>query len=135
KGLHRQAMSGRLQHGQAPVADAWLDIGDPSYKAIEPSIVKYPFDPRQAASLIEGLGYSKGGDGMYRDASGQQLRIESRTNAGDDVKEKIVLSSADYWQRVGVGVDAVLTPRQLASDREYRATMPGLDLVRQPCEP
>src|SRR5581483_8688475 len=94
-----------------------------------------PFDPRQAASIIEGMGFTKGGDGFYHDAGGQKLNIESRTNAGDDVKEKIVLSSADYWQRVGVAVDTVFTPRQQASDREYRATMPGFDLVRQPFEP
>ncbi len=133
--LDRKTMSDQLQDGQAPVADVWLELGDPYYKDVEPRVVKYPFDPRQAASVIEGLGYTKGGDGFYRDATGQRLSIESRTNAGDDVKEKIILASADYWQRVGIGVDTVLTPRQQASDREYRATMPGFDLVRQPFEP
>ncbi|HZT06272.1 MAG TPA: ABC transporter substrate-binding protein [Chloroflexota bacterium] len=133
--LDRQAMSDSLQNGQAPVAHAWLEVGDPNYAQVEPFIVKYPFDPRQAASLIEGLGYAKGADGFYHDSSGKKLTIESRTNAGDDVKEKIVFSSADYWQHVGVGVDTVIVPRQQASDREYRATFPGLDLVRQPFEP
>jgi peptide/nickel transport system substrate-binding protein len=133
--LDRQSMSDTLQDGQAPIAHAWLEIGDPAYKEVEPQFVKYQYDPRQATGIIEGLGYTKGSDGLFRDASGQQLRVESRTNAGDDVKEKIVLSSADFWQRVGVGTDTLITPRQQASDREYRATMPGMDLVRQPFEP
>jgi len=133
--LDRPGMSEALQAGQAPVAHAWLEIGDPQYKQIEPSIVKYDYDVRRATAAIEELGYARAGDGYYRDAAGQRLVIEARTNAGDDVKEKILFSSADYWQRVGIGTDAVLTPRQLASDREYRATMPGFDLVRQPFEP
>jgi peptide/nickel transport system substrate-binding protein len=133
--LDRQGMSDALQDGQAPVAHAWLEIGDPHYKDVEPQIVKYQYDPRQATSIVESLGYAKGPDNMFRDASGTPLRIESRTNAGDDVKEKIVLSSADQWQRLGIATDTVLTPRQLASDREYRATMTGFDLVRQPFEP
>ena len=67
------------------MAHAWLEIGDPHYKDIEPQIVKYPYDPRQAASIIEGLGYARGAAGLFRDPTGQPLRIESRTNAGDDV--------------------------------------------------
>jgi len=46
-----------------------------------------------------------------------------------------MLATADDWQRIGVGVDQVTIPTQRAPDREYRATMPGFDLVRQPFEP
>lgn len=134
-GLDRQQMSEALQSGQAPVAHAWLEISAPEYREVESYIAKYEYDPRQAAQLIEEMGYTRSPDGSLQDATGQKLRIESRTNAGDDVKEKILLSSADYWQRLGVAVDVVISPRQLASDREYRATFPGFDLVRQPFEP
>jgi hypothetical protein len=34
-----------------------------------------------------------------------------------------------------VGVDTNLVPRQRADDREYRATRPGFELVRQPMDP
>src|SRR5438093_12635520 len=43
--LDRQGMSDSLQAGQAPVAHGWLEIGDPQYRDVEPSIVKYDFDP------------------------------------------------------------------------------------------
>jgi len=130
--IDRKQMSEQLQGGRAPVADSPLQVNDPRYKEVESSIVQYAFDPRAAGQAIEGLGWTKRPDGFLYDRAGQKLTVESRTNAGDDLKEKMLLASADYWQRIGVAVDTVVTPRQLASDREYRATNPGFDLVRQP---
>ena len=43
------------------------------YKAVEPSLVKYEYDPQKATQMIEELGYTKGADGSLRDASGQRL--------------------------------------------------------------
>jgi peptide/nickel transport system substrate-binding protein len=132
--MDRQNMSDSLQAGQAPVAHTWYEIGAPDFKEVEPSIVKYEYAPRRAVQIVEELGYAKGADGFFRDGSGQPLVIQSMTNAGDDLKEKMVFVGADYWKAIGIGVDTVLTPRQRASDREYRATFPGFDLVRQPFE-
>jgi peptide/nickel transport system substrate-binding protein len=97
-------------------------------------MVKYAFDPRRSAQLIEELGYQRAQDGFYRDGSGQRIVLEARTNSGDDAKEKMLFSSADYWKRVGLDVEVVIVPRQQADDRQYRATFPGFDLVRQPFE-
>jgi len=133
--LDRKQMSDQLQAGRAPIAHTFLQVNDPQYREVENAIVKYDFDPRRAAQLIESAGLTKRSDGFYSDGSGQKLMVESRTNAGDDLKEKMLFASADYWQRIGVGVNLVVTPRQLASDREYRATNPGFDLVRQPFDP
>ncbi len=133
--LDRKAMSDSLQGGEAPVAHSWYEIGAGDYRDVERFIVKYDYDSRRASQLVEDLGYAKGPDGFFRDGAGQQLVIQSMTNAGDDLKEKMLLVGADYWKAIGVGVDTVLTPRQRASDREYRATFPGFDLVRQPFEP
>jgi ABC-type transport system substrate-binding protein len=133
--LDRAEMVDSLQAGLGPVAHGWLEIGSPDYRNVESSIVKYDYDPRRATQAIEELGYTRAADGFFQNAAGQRLSIESRTNAGDDLKDKILFASADYWQRIGVGVEPVLVPRQLSTDREYRATYPGFDLVRQPFEP
>jgi peptide/nickel transport system substrate-binding protein len=133
--IDRQAMSDSLQAGHAPVAHAWLEITSPYYKDVESSIVKYEYNARQATQAIEGLGYARGADGLFADPSGRRLSVQIMTNVGDDVKEKMVFTIADYWQRAGVGAETVMTPRQLASNREYRATYPGFDVVRQPFEP
>jgi len=133
--LDRQGMSDSLQGGQAPVAHSYYEVGAPDFKDVERFVVKYDYDPRRATQIVEELGYAKGPDGFFRDATGQPLVVQSMTNAGDDLKEKMVFVGADYWKAIGVGVDTVITPRQRASDREYRATYPGFDLVRQPFEP
>lgn len=133
--LDRQGMSDSLQSGQAPIAHAYLEPTSPYYREVESSVVKYEYDPRKAVQLIETLGYIRGPDGFFRDSAGQKLSVESRTNAGDDAKEKMVLVGADYWQRAGVGVDVFIVPRQQASDREFRANYPSFDLVRQPFDP
>jgi peptide/nickel transport system substrate-binding protein len=133
--IDRKQMSDQLQAGRAPIAHSFLQVNDPLYRQVESSIVNYEFDPRAATQAIEALGFTRRGDGFFSDGSGQKLTVESRTNGGDDLKEKMLFASADYWQRIGVGVNTVVTPRQLASDREYRATNPGFDLVRQPFDP
>jgi peptide/nickel transport system substrate-binding protein len=132
--IDRQEISDTIQAGLAPIAHGWVEVTRPEYKEVEPSMVKYAYDPRRSAQLIEELGFQRAGDGFYRDNAGQRLTVESRTNAGDDAKEKMLFSSADYWKRVGVDVEVVIVPRQQASDREYRALFPGFDLVRQPFE-
>jgi hypothetical protein len=66
---------------------------------------------------------------MLQDAAGRRLSVEIRTIT-TDINQKAMLSVADYWQRVGVGAETFVIPRQLAQDPEYRATFPGLELVR-----
>jgi peptide/nickel transport system substrate-binding protein len=133
--IDRQSISDTLQAGRAPVAHSPLQPNDPSYKDVESSIVKYAYDPRVATQAIEQLGLARGSDGLYRGPDGNLLTVESRTNAGDDLKERMLLAISDAWKQAGVNVNTVITPRQLASNREYRATNPGFDLVRQPFEP
>ncbi|MPZ13564.1 MAG: hypothetical protein GEU73_03935 [Chloroflexi bacterium] len=134
-GMNREQISNELEEGIAPIAHTLLYVNAPEYRQVESQIVKYDYDPRKAAQLLEQLGYMKRPDGFYYDTAGQQLVIESRTNAGDDLKEKILLASNDGWRQIGIGVNTVIVPRQQASDREYRATNPGMDLVRQPFDP
>jgi len=133
--LDRKGMSDALQEGQASIAHSPLVPTEPEYKELESQIVRFDYDPRRAAQIIEGLGYSRGSDGFFLDERGQRLTIEGRTNAGDDLKDKLLFTSADLWQRAGVTVETYIVPRQAASDRELRSTYPGFDLVRQPFDP
>jgi peptide/nickel transport system substrate-binding protein len=130
--IDRQEMVDTIQKGVVPVAHSYLSPNDPSYNAVEPSIVKYDFDPRKAAQLIEPLGYTRAGDGIYRDTSGQRLSVEVRTTGETSIHRPALLSIADYWQRVGVAVDPLFIPPQRASDREYRSTYPAFELLQHP---
>ena len=61
------------------VAHAVISPDLREYPAVEGAAMKYEYDLRRAAQMIEALGYSKGGDGMYADASGRKLQVEIRS--------------------------------------------------------
>jgi len=134
--LDRDELVDTILQGKGIVAHGlFWDPSEPEYRAIEGRIVRYDYDPRRAAQLIEGLGYRRSGDGFYRDprdATGQRLTVELRTLASFDTSVKTIFPIADYWRRVGVEVEALVVPEQRAADREYRAARPGFDLPSVP---
>jgi peptide/nickel transport system substrate-binding protein len=129
-GIDRQEMVDSIQSNVAPVAHIFVSPDEPEYRDIEPAVVKFDFDVRRASQFIEGLGYTKGADGFYRDSAGQRLSVEIRATAGD-LNQKAMFAIADYWQRLGVGAEQVAIPPQRASDLEYRSTFPGFNVQRQ----
>ena len=131
----REEMAQTLQWGQVPVAETLLPPTAPDYKAIESSIVKYPFDQRRATQLIEEIGYRKGADGTFRDAAGAPLAVELRASPDVETQIKIALAGADYWQKVGVTVETVVLAEQRIRDREYIHNFPGFMTIRQPATP
>jgi len=130
--IDRQLLIDTLQGGLSPIAHTNFTPSQPEYKDVQNAIARFDYDPRRASQLVEGLGYSKSSDGMFRDASGQPLSVELRSTPGRDVNEKTTLVVADQWRAVGVGVDMVVIPPQRNQDREYRQTRPGFEVVGQP---
>ena len=130
--IDRQLLVDTLQLGLSQVAHTNMVPSNPEYRDIEHRIVRYAFDPRRAAQLVEALGYARGADGMLRDGASQPLRVELRSTPGREVNEKTTVAVADMWRQVGVGVDVVVIPLQRNQDREYRQTRPGFEVVGQP---
>jgi peptide/nickel transport system substrate-binding protein len=130
--LNRQEMVDTLMGGQTVVAHSFLNPNQPQYKDIEAQITRYDYDPRQAAQLIEGLGYSKGPDGAYRDASSQKLVVEARSVSTVELNQKVILAMADYLQRIGVGVDPNVFPQQRLREQDWIAQFPGFLMYRNP---
>src|SRR5207248_10341822 len=89
----------------------------------------------RAAQLIEGLGYTKGSDGIFHDASGTKLAVEARATTVSDIQPKALSAIADYWRQAGVAVDEVVIPSQRVQDLEYRATRPGFEVLSQSNDP
>ncbi len=131
--LDRQQIVDTFLGGLVPVADSFIAPDHPDFKIIDPFVAKYPHDTRRANQLIEEFGYVRDADGGYRDPSGKRLSVEVRTTA-HDLREKLLFVLQDYWQRVGVGMDPVIIPRQRAADREYRATSLSFDFRFNPAD-
>jgi peptide/nickel transport system substrate-binding protein len=131
-GTNRQEMVDTIQYGRSIVADSVLNPDLPQYRDIVARIPKYPYDPARATALLSELGYTRGGDGLLRDSAGQSLDVEIRTTADVDATVKSVAAVSDYLRRLGMTMNEVVIPTQRAGDRPYRATTPGLEILRGP---
>jgi peptide/nickel transport system substrate-binding protein len=127
--IDRQQLADALMAGLAPVAESILDPKDALYQQTQKDLVRYPFDLRVTAQLIEAQGYVRGADGMYRDGAGQRLAFEIQSVTSTDINEKSMLAVADNWQQAGIGGEPMPIPVQRQADREYRATRSGFDLA------
>ena len=114
--------------GQGSIADSYVAPDEPMYNLVEPSIVKYPYDPRQAAQILEGLGFTKRPDGFLYDAEGQKLEVSIQIPLQNDIHAKTAAPVADAWQQLGVAVEQDPIPIQRAQDREYPRPVPRLSI-------
>ena len=130
--MDREEMAQTLMAGLTSVAHSYLSPLEPEYAELQPVVVKYDYDPRRAMQIVEGLGYTRGADGMYADTAGRKLSVEIRANAGDDLRQKLVFSIADYWQKAGIGTEANIVPTQRLSDVEWVTSFPGFQLTQRP---
>jgi ABC-type transport system substrate-binding protein len=126
----RQEIVDSLAFGMAPVAHSYMNQANPAYPEIEHLVMKYDYDPARAEQMIAALGYQRGSDRFFRDASGQPLQVEIRTSGGG-ASNRIIESLADYWRRAGVATDTLSIPTQRLRDLEWRATRPGFELTRR----
>jgi peptide/nickel transport system substrate-binding protein len=130
--VDRQEMADTILGGVTSVVHSYLSPGEPQeYQAAANRVVRYEYDPRKAVQMIEEIGYTRRPDGGFVDTTGQRLTVEMRTTV-NDIQEKAMYAAADYWQRSGVAVEPLVIPRALAQDREYRATYPAFEEVRNP---
>jgi peptide/nickel transport system substrate-binding protein len=127
--IDRTALVETFQQGAAQVMDSLLLPGQAQYRDIEGRIMKYPYDPRRAVQVVEGLGYSRAGDGFFRDAAGQRLTVELRATTRVSLQLQAQSAIAGNWQAAGVDVEQLAVPQQRSLDNEYRRTMPGFEVI------
>lgn len=125
--IDRQRMADELMYGLSEVAHSSIHPSEPEYKHIEPSIVRYEYDPRRAAQMIEELGYRKGGDGMFVDAAGKPLSVQIMATQ-DDANAKPQFAVLDYWKTIGITPDAEIVTSQRQRDLAYRANFRSFSL-------
>ncbi len=117
----RQALVDSVMAGLSQVAHPFIAV---PMEGIEDRVVKYDFDPRQAAQLVEGLGYRKGSSGSYEDLAGQRLSFPFWAIQEEQERAKAMLSIAEDWKRLGIDAQPYLVPAQ-QNDPEFLATYPA----------
>jgi peptide/nickel transport system substrate-binding protein len=110
--------------------DAWIPTDDPRYPAVESVITRYPHDSRRAAALLEEAGWTRGADGMWREAGGQPLTCEIRGNSQEDLD--LIAIGAQMWKALGIETSEVRVPPSLVNDNQYRASYPCIEVTSRP---
>jgi peptide/nickel transport system substrate-binding protein len=117
----RQALVDSIQAGLSEVAHSFISV---PLQGIESRVVKYEYDPRLAAQMIEELGYRKGGSGFYEDGAGQRLTVPFWAVQEEQERAKAMLAVAEDWKRLGIDAQPYLVPAQ-QQDAEFLATYPA----------
>jgi peptide/nickel transport system substrate-binding protein len=132
--LDRQQMVDVLTYGLLPVAHSFVSPAQAEYEAVQPYIVRHDYNPRAAVQIVENMGFVRGADGFFRDATGERLTVEARATGGEDAREKMIFVMAEDWKRIGINGEALVIPRQRQNDREWRLARPGFEVVNQPSD-
>ncbi len=123
--LDRQLAIDTLQFGLALPAHMLLAPEDPAFGPAEAAVTKYPFDVNRAGQLLADAGWTRRGDGVLRNSSGERFDTEFRaTDSPLNNKEAQVM--AEFWKNVGINAAVDIMPRALQNDQEYRAKFPGV---------
>ena len=130
--LNREELAEVILNGTVPPVVNYINPGQPEFQDTLPAAMRYDYDLRRAAQLVEELGYTKRPDGFYFDGTGQKLSAEIRTTAEDDLKDNLMFATSDQWRSFGVDAQPLHIPRQQAQDLEYRINRPAFELTRQP---
>jgi peptide/nickel transport system substrate-binding protein len=96
--IDREEIANVATNGLAPPAVVSLTPGHPWFARMEAAAGKYPFDLRRTEQLLNEAGWTRGGDGQYRNA-GQLFDLEMY---GDSAQATIQLALVDYWKRAGL---------------------------------
>lgn len=130
--INRQEMVDTIQYGVISVTDMEIVPSHPYFAQFDARIPKYPYDPQRAVQLLQEAGYTRGADGVLRNAAGQRLEVEIRTTGDVDIQRKSIAAISNYLRQVGMAMTETIIPTQLAGDRLYRVSFPGLEMLRGP---
>src|SRR5688500_13718612 len=81
--------------------------------------------------MMEGLGLTRGSEGMLRDAQSKPVgEMKVMTTGQNDLGVKSAFAVVDYWRKVGVDANVVVSSTQQERDLVYRATYPAMEIIQ-----
>jgi peptide/nickel transport system substrate-binding protein len=124
--IDRKQLADKIYFKQAIPADS--NISTTSYVHITPKM-QYPYDLKKSESMLDSAGWKKGADGV-RAKEGVRMEWELVTNAGNKVRENLIVVLADQWKQIGANVTTRPIPFQdfvtkLQNTHEFEMGMIG----------
>ena len=99
--LNREAISQKLFEGRQPVAHGSVSPLDWVY---DKNIRAYPFNPKQAAKLLDEAGWNIKKRGIRHNAKGEALTFELMTTAGNRTRELVEQVLQSQWKQLGIDI-------------------------------
>src|SRR5207249_12027396 len=115
-------------YGRATIAHTFFGPDTPEFAAVQDKLVRYEYDPRRAAQMLDELGFARGPDGALLDANQQKLTVTTYFTVQNDMHPKATATVADFWRQLGVATEQNPVSIQRATDREYRAQFPTFEV-------
>jgi peptide/nickel transport system substrate-binding protein len=128
--IDRKSIVDGIYNGRAWVAHFWLVPNDPSYGAVDRAVTKYDYDPNRATALLREAGWTRGSDGVARNAAGEALYIPimNQPTEADALEAAVVV---DNWKSVGITSDIHRLSQLEIRDNELRSKFPGMSYNRR----
>ncbi|HZT08842.1 MAG TPA: peptide ABC transporter substrate-binding protein [Chloroflexota bacterium] len=100
--IDRQGIVDAIFAGHGHVQHFWLPPSDPAFPAVDHAVTKYEYDPGRAEALLREAGWTKGPDGIARNAAGEPLDMPM-LNQPTEVEQQEAAIVVDEWKDVGIG--------------------------------
>ncbi len=97
--IDRAQISARLFDNRQPVARSSVNPLDPAHDEATPA---WPFDAARAAALLDEAGWTRGPDGIRRNAAGERLALDFMTTAGNRAREQVQQVLQGMWRQAGI---------------------------------
>lgn len=123
--IDREGLNQALIDGQGAVAHTLIFPHVQFFPEVDRVLAKYPYDLRRTEQLLNEVGYTKGGDGVYGSPSLGRFSMEAWTLDGQQNIAELAIM-ADGLRRAGLDVTEYVVPAALLSDNEHRAKFPGI---------
>jgi peptide/nickel transport system substrate-binding protein len=123
--LDRQALVDAVVSGLTTVAHSALLPADPAYAALQKlGLPMYPYDRARGEALLDQAGWTRGSDGIRRNASGTIFRYNHANVGESDQDETLVI--VDAMKAGGIASDPNIIPETAADANEQRAKANGV---------
>jgi len=102
-------VDGRDRRSMGDAPRSFLPPASPNF---DPTLGPVPYDPAQAAALLDATGFSRGTDGMRLDREGRRLAFRLAAQLDFEPNRMVVEKIRDQWR--AAGIDITLENRRMA---------------------